>query len=98
MQSIYKKVFKTVFGSISPLVGLIAALLIPVIVIAVTTISANIITTDGNIGIGTTSPGGLLGFQDSNTYIDVDIGNNLTFTDVVTGTKTLAELAAGGAV
>ena len=51
---------------------------------------------DARVGIGTPSPGGMLGLQDVNTYIDVDVSNNLTFTDVNAGTKTLAELAAGG--
>ncbi|MBN1408604.1 MAG: LamG domain-containing protein [Calditrichaceae bacterium] len=52
------------------------------------------IISNGNVGIGTTSPSGLLGLSDENTYLDVDGSNNLTFTDAVTGTKTLAELAA----
>lgn len=34
---------------------------------------------------------------DASTSITKDASNNLTFTDAVTGTKTLAELAAGGA-
>lgn len=34
--------------------------------------------------------------HDVNTFIDKDGSNNMTFTDAVTGTKTLAELAAGG--
>ncbi len=51
---------------------------------------------NNRVGIGTTSPGGLLGLKNSNTYLNVDGGNNLTFTDVVTGTKTLAELVAVG--
>ncbi len=45
------------------------------------------------VGIGTQSPGGLLGLSNGNTYLDVDGSTNLTFTDAVTGTKTLAELA-----
>jgi uncharacterized protein (TIGR02145 family) len=49
--------------------------------------------TNGSVGIGTDSPGGLLGIKDANTYIDVDASNNLTFTDAETGTKTLAQLA-----
>ncbi len=49
----------------------------------------------GNIGIGTTDPGGLLGLKNTNTWLDVDDSNNLIFTDAVTGTMTLAELAAG---
>jgi uncharacterized protein (TIGR02145 family) len=49
--------------------------------------------TNGRVGIGTDSPGGLLGIKDANTYIDVDASNNLTFTDAETGTKTLAQLA-----
>lgn len=55
-----------------------------------------VIENNGNVGIGTTTPGGLLGFKDANTYISVDNLNNLTFNDAVTGTKTLAQLAAGG--
>jgi hypothetical protein len=50
------------------------------------------LTVSDSLGIGTTNPGGLLGLQDANTYINVDGSNNLTFTDAVTGTKTLAEL------
>ncbi|MBN1184059.1 MAG: hypothetical protein JXB49_17325, partial [Bacteroidales bacterium] len=52
----------------------------------------------GNVGISTTSPGGLLGLKNTNTYLDVDGSNNLTFTDAVTGTKTLAELAANNSL
>jgi len=63
---------------------------------AVAPVDAMTITHTGNVGIGTTAPGGLLGLKDANTYLDVDGGNNLTFTDAVTGVKTLAELAAGG--
>jgi len=54
----------------------------------------------GNIGIGTMVSGGLLGLKDDKIYLDVletevDSGVfHLTFTDAVTGTKTLAELAA----
>jgi hypothetical protein len=48
------------------------------------------------LGIGTVSPGGTLGLIDSNTYLTRDGSNNLSFTDAVTGTKTLAELSAGG--
>lgn len=50
------------------------------------------LTVSDSLGIGTTTPGGLLGLQDANTYINVDGSNNLTFTDAITGTKTLAEL------
>jgi len=53
---------------------------------------------NGNVGIGTISPGGLLGLKDTNTYLDVDGTNNLTFTDSVTGTKTLAQLASGSSL
>ena len=50
----------------------------------------------GNVGIKTLVPGGSLGIKDGNTFIDRDGSNNLTFTDAVSGTKTLAELAAAG--
>jgi len=50
----------------------------------------------GYVGILTTSPGGALGIKDATTYIDRDGSNNLTFTDAVTGTKTLAQLSASG--
>jgi hypothetical protein len=40
--------------------------------------------------------GGDLNFNDTNTTISEDGSSNLTFKDAVTGTKTLAELAAGG--
>ena len=55
------------------------------------------ITSDAKFGFGTDSPGGTLGILDGNTYITRDGSNNMTFTDAVTGTKTLAELSAGGA-
>jgi len=55
------------------------------------------ITSTNRVGIGTNSPGGTLGLLDSNTYITRDGSNNLSFTDAVTGTKTLAQLAAGTA-
>ncbi len=51
---------------------------------------------NNRVGIGTTSPGGLLGLKNSSTYLNVDGSSNLTFTDAVSGTKTLAELATGG--
>ena len=56
-----------------------------------------VIDNSGNIGIGTTSPGGLFGLSDANTYLNVDGSNNLAFTDAVTGTKTLAQLALNSA-
>ena len=46
----------------------------------------------GYVGIGTTSPGGLLGLSDSDTYLDVDANGNLTFTDTNAGTRTLKNL------
>lgn len=52
----------------------------------------------GNVGIATTVPGGLLGLSDANTFLDVDGSNNLTFTDTVAGTKTLAQLAGAAPV
>ncbi len=48
----------------------------------------------GNVGFGTTIPGGVVGIKDGNTFLDRDISNNLIFTDINTGTKTLAELAS----
>lgn len=46
----------------------------------------------GNVGIGTASPGGLLGLSDSNTYLNVDGNGNLTITDANAGTRTLKNL------
>lgn len=51
---------------------------------------------DKRLGIGTNAPGGTLGLVDANTYLTRDGSNNLSFTDSVTGTKTLAELATSG--
>ena len=51
------------------------------------------ITGSGRLGIGTDSPGGDLGFGTASVYITRN-GNDLEFTDITTGTKTLAELAA----
>ena len=45
----------------------------------------------GGVGIGTTDPGGLLGFTDSATYIDTDSGD-LRFTDTNAGTITLSAI------
>jgi hypothetical protein len=48
---------------------------------------------------GTLAAGAITGTQflhDVNTYIDKDGSNNMIFVDAVTGSKTLAELAAGG--
>ena len=36
--------------------------------------------------------------KDTSTYIERDVSNNLSFTDAVTGTKTLAELLGGGSM
>jgi hypothetical protein len=59
-----------------------------------TAIIRMVIKADGNIGIGgTLNPGGLLGFKDSNTFMDVDTEGNLLFTDVNTGTRALIDLA-----
>ena len=55
------------------------------------TITGNLTTT----GIGTF---GQLNLVDDNTYIFVDGSGNLSFADVNTGIKTLAELAGGGAI
>ena len=46
-----------------------------------------------NTGIGSF---GQLQIYSSSYYIDTDGSNNLTFTDPITGTKTLAELSIGG--
>lgn len=54
------------------------------------------LNSNGHLGIETTAPGGALGIKDANTYIDKDGSNNMIFVDAVTGSKTLAELAAGG--
>ncbi len=51
---------------------------------------------NGRLGIGVSTPGGLLGLSDANTYIDVDGSNNLTFVDAVAGTLTLTELNSIG--
>lgn len=65
------------------------------------------IDSDGNVGIGNPSPNAKLDVagairaqqlcnENGVNCIDVDASNNLTFSDAVTGTKTLAELAADG--
>ena len=51
---------------------------------------------NGRVGIGVLNPGGALGLKNEKTFLDVDGAGNLTFTDDVAKTKTLAELAAGG--
>lgn len=48
------------------------------------------------LGVNQTLSGSLQ-FVDASTSLSKDASNNLTFADAVTGTKTLAELAAGGA-
>jgi hypothetical protein len=50
---------------------------------------------DGRIGIGTDSPGGLLGLQNSDTYIDLDVMDNLIFKDIHFGPVTLIDLLNG---
>ena len=59
-----------------------------------------LILNTGGIEYGLIIDKGKLGLRPAgavvNTYLDVDGGGNLTFTDIITGTKTLAELAAGG--
>ena len=50
---------------------------------------------NGNVGIGTSTPGGLLGLGNSSTYLGIS-DNNLIFHDGSgIGTKTLSELASG---
>ncbi|MBU1014838.1 hypothetical protein KKI17_00125 [Patescibacteria group bacterium] len=51
-----------------------------------------LIVDQGRVGIGTVTPGGLLGLGQSGVYLDVDAGNNLTFTDPSAGTRLLSEL------
>jgi len=48
------------------------------------------------LNVDTATVSARLNIVDSSTYLDKDGSNNMTFTDAVTGTKTLAELAAGG--
>jgi len=48
------------------------------------------------VGPGAVARAPRLELDDVSTYLDRDASNNLTLTDAVTGTKTLAELAAGG--
>ena len=49
-----------------------------------------------NTFTGTVTTSGNYQLNDANTYIAEDVSSNMTFTDAVTGTKTLADLAAGG--
>jgi len=53
------------------------------------------LSTTGTLSAGVTTVTRLQ-IDDANSYIDEDGSSNMTFTDAVTGTKTLAELAAGG--
>ena len=48
------------------------------------------------VGPGAVARAPRLELDDASTYLDRDASDNLTLTDAVTGTKTLAELAAGG--
>jgi len=48
------------------------------------------------VGPGAVARAPRLELDGASTYLDRDASNNLTLTDAVTGTKTLAELAAGG--
>lgn len=48
------------------------------------------------VGPGAVARAPRLELDDAGTYLNRDASNNLTLTDAVTGTKTLAELAAGG--
>ncbi len=49
----------------------------------------------GNVGIGTNTPGGLLGLKNNLVYLDVDKNNNLTFTDANNSAVTLSQLVGG---
>jgi len=54
-------------------------------------------TAQTTLGLGTTdSPEfARVKIDSANSYIDTDVSNNLTFTDAITGTKTLAQLGGG---
>ena len=52
---------------------------------------------DNTVGGITTLTTNIINIEDGNSIIAEDASSNMTFTDAVTGTKTLAELAAGGA-
>ncbi|KKU17993.1 MAG: hypothetical protein UX28_C0003G0171 [Candidatus Pacebacteria bacterium GW2011_GWA1_46_10] len=55
-----------------------------------------VIDIQGRLGLGTTTPQGLIGLGGNGAYISAD-NNNLVFYDTATGTvKTLSDLAAGG--
>ena len=54
------------------------------------------LSTPQDIHTGASPEFAQLRIDGATTYIDRDVSNNLTFTDAVTGTKTLAELAGGG--
>ena len=51
---------------------------------------------DNTVSGITTLTTNIINIEDGNSIIAEDVSSNLTFTDAVTGTKTLAELAAGG--
>jgi len=68
------------------------ALYMPVSATAETPETALQITTEGNVGIGTDTPGGLLGLKEKSVYLDVDGDQNLNFTDANNEAVTLSEL------
>lgn len=77
--------------SASLLLGVLA-LYMPMSATAETPETALQITADGYVGIGTDTPGGLLGLKEKDVHLDVDENNNLTFTDANNSGVSLSEL------
>ncbi len=77
--------------SASLLLGVLA-LYMPMSSTAETPEAALQITPEGRVGIGTDTPGGLLGLKEKDVHLDVDENNNLTFTDANNSAVSLSEL------